>query len=151
MSRSPQDKAQGKRGKARVQWFLEVPRERYVLRGRRALLEYLLCAGEGTIDDARDLVDLPRAFDPRLFGAVPGELVRAGIVRRVGYTPSCRPTAHGRPVAIWVVAARAAAERWLADHSDVSFPTSPTNTTGTAAVTAAPLMEAERDDSKITF
>jgi hypothetical protein len=74
--------------------------------------------GQATADDVRDALDLPEGIDPVCLGAVPIALARAGIVRRVGYVPTCRPDAHARPVSLWALADRAAAVRWLADHPD---------------------------------
>jgi hypothetical protein len=116
------DDRKRKRHNAGAQNLAEARRDLYILRGRRALLMYLLCAGEGTADDVRDNVELPRGLSPRLFGAVPGELVRAGMIRFGGYERTCRPTAHSRPVTVWTLADRAAAERWLADHPDLPDP-----------------------------
>lgn len=93
-------------------------RELYVLRGRRALLTALLAVGEATADDVRDAVGLPSGIDPVCLGAVPVALARAGIIRRVGYVPTCRPTAHARPVSVWALTDRADAVRWLRDHPD---------------------------------
>ncbi len=126
-------------------------RDLCVLRGRRALLTALLATGEATDDDVRDTLTLPGGIDPVCLGAVPGALARAGIIRRVGYVPTCRPDAHARPVSVWTLADRAAAVRWLADHPDpgdddraagvqrVLFPLDPTtNDTGAAVAAAAP-------------
>lgn len=93
-------------------------RELHVLRGRRALLAALLTHGTATADDVRAAVDLPARIDPVCLGAVPLPLVRAGIVARDGYRPTCRPTAHARPVAVWRLVDRAGAVRWLAEHPD---------------------------------
>ncbi len=94
-------------------------RDFYVLRGRRALLVALLGTGEATADDVRDGLDLPAGIDPVCLGAVPLALVRAGIIRRAGYAPTCRPMAHARPVSVWTLADREAAERWLRNHPDL--------------------------------
>jgi hypothetical protein len=151
MTKQSQNRAKGERLKTDTLAPSEDRRKLFLLRARRALLEYLLCAGEGTIDDARDLVELPPGLAPKLFGVVPRELAGAGIIRRVGYTPTCRPTAHGRPVAVWALADRAAAEKWLREHLDVSVSVYPTNNAG-AAITTAPLLKEENaNGTKITF
>ncbi|HUY93331.1 MAG TPA: hypothetical protein VMV10_31685 [Pirellulales bacterium] len=93
-------------------------REVYVLRGRRALLTALLTRGTATADDVRAAVELPDSIDPVCLGAVPLPLVRAGIIERAGYAATARPEAHARPVAVWRLTDRAAAERWLAAHPD---------------------------------
>ena len=127
----------------------------YVRRGQRALLTALLVMDTATADEVRDAVDLPRGMDPVCLGAVPSALARAGIIRRVGYTPTCRPTAHARPVSVWTLADRAKALRWLADHPDLPdpgddgsptirsalFPINPKKEPGETAGTAAPGME----------
>lgn len=128
----------------------------YVRRGQRALLTALLATGTATADDVRDAVDLPPGIDPVCLGAVPGALARAGIIRRVGYVPTCRPDAHARPVSVWALADREAAERWLADHPDVSdpgdgdqgpgtqallFPVNPENERGAAVAATTPCKE----------
>ena len=119
-------------------------RRPYLLRGRRALLEYLLFTGKGTIDDVRDRVELPWIVDPKLFGAVPGELAKAGIIRRVGYAPTCRPVARGRPITVWGIGDAQAAARWLRDHPDQiplnnnrQFPLSKTDQRTTPTAVAA--------------
>ncbi len=94
----------------------------YVRRGQRALLAALLATGTATADQVRDNVTLPADIDPVCLGAVPAALVRAEIIYRDGYAPTCRPTAHARPVSVWGLADRAAAERWLADHPDLPDP-----------------------------
>ena len=94
----------------------------FVRRGQRRCLAALLAAGTATADDVRDLVTLPRDVAPVCLGAVPTALVRAGIIRRNGYTPTCRPTAHARPVSVWALVDRAAAVRWLADNPDMPRP-----------------------------
>lgn len=87
-----------------------------LLRGRRALLLRLLIGGTATIDDVRDAVELSAGVDPTAFGAVPGPLATAGIIRNVGYAKTCRPDAHARPVTLWALVDRAKAEAWLTEH-----------------------------------
>ena len=97
---------------------LEATRSEYILRGRRALLQTLLALGNATADDVRDLVPLPTGINPKLFGAVPGALAKAGIVVADGYRPSARSEAHGRPVQVWRLLDRDAARQWLRDNPD---------------------------------
>lgn len=97
---------------------MKAQRSLVVLRARRALLECLLCVGEATADEVRDVVELPADADPRMLGAVPGPLLKAGIICFRGFVRTCRPTGHGRPVTRWGLVNRAAAKRWLRDHSD---------------------------------
>ena len=47
---------------------------------QRALLNVLVFNGTATIDDVRDLVQLPIGVPPKLFGAVPKPLVKSGII-----------------------------------------------------------------------
>jgi len=111
---------QGERCKADALSLLETRREVYVRRGRRALLEVLLRSGNATADDVRELVELPPGIDPKLFGSVPGSLVKAGIIRQVGFAKTCRAVGHARPVAIWQLVDRQKAEHWLRAHPDMS-------------------------------
>jgi len=101
---------------------LESHRDLYVLRGRRALVERLLCVGEATADDVRAAVELPDGVNPKCFGAVPGPLAKAGIIERVGFAPTSRPMAHARNLTVWRLVDSAAAEAWLQDHPDQPDP-----------------------------
>jgi hypothetical protein len=104
---------------------LAAGRELFVLRGRRALLTAALVTGVASADDVRDCVELPPGIDPKCFGTVPGPLARAGIIASAGFVLTCRPTAHARPVTVWRLLNRAAAEQWLADHPDRPDPNDP--------------------------
>lgn len=110
--------SEAERRKLSAHALLEARRDVWVLRGRRALLLKLLTNGTATADDVRDVVQLPEGIGPKLFGAVPGELRRAGIIRRTGYAPSRRPAGHARPVIQWELADRQKAAAWLARHAD---------------------------------
>ena len=101
---------------------LDARRSEYTQRGRRALLKALLTTGTATADDVRDLVELPAGINPKLFGAVPGSLARSGIIRQSGFAKTSRPEAHGRPVIVWALANRAAAEKWLVENPDKDMP-----------------------------
>ena len=111
-------RAVGEEHKLNAHAVLTARRGLYVLRGRRALLITLLASGEATVDDIHDGIDLPDGIDPVCIGAIPGLLVRAGLIRRVGHVPTSRPDAHARPVSVWALADRAAVERWLVAHPD---------------------------------
>jgi hypothetical protein len=145
--------AEGEARKAGALDLLADRRQAIIRRAQRALLTVLLEAGSATADDVRKLVELPPGIGPRCFGAVPIPLARAGIIRADGYAKTCRPTAHARPLTVWLLADRAAALRWLADHPDrpapaetkqaarpqgCLFPLHPTIEPGAAAATAAP-------------
>jgi hypothetical protein len=110
---------EGERRKADALDLLAECREVYILRGRRALLTALLCSETATIDEARDVVDLPPGMNPKLFGVVPGLLAKSGIIRQAGFAKTSRPAGHARTVTLWELADHAAAVRWLRDHPDV--------------------------------
>ena len=116
------DGREGERRKGEVLDMLAARREVYVNRGRRALLERLLSASTATADAVRDAVELRDGVDPKCFGAVPGPLVRSGIIRRVGFAPTCRAVGHARPVTVWELVDSDAACRWLAAHPDTQDP-----------------------------
>lgn len=80
------------------------------------LLRVLLERGTVTADDVRPFVPVPAGIDPKFFGAVPGPLARAGIIRADGYRKSDRKETHARPNRIWTLADRSAALRWLANN-----------------------------------
>jgi hypothetical protein len=112
----------GERRKADAFALLSAHREAVVRRAQRALLMVLLETGSTTADDVRELVKLPSGIGPKCFGAVPPPLARAGIIRADGYAKTCRPEGHARPVTVWILADRQAAERWLRDHPDLPDP-----------------------------
>lgn len=114
--------AEGERRKQAALDLLAVRREAVVRRAQRALLAVLLERGWATADDVRELVELPPGIDPKCFGVAPGPLARAGIILADGYSKTCRPTAHARPLTVWTLADRAAAERWLATHPELPDP-----------------------------
>ena len=116
------DAAESERLKADALTLLETRREAVIRRGQRALLDTLLCSGVATADDVRDLVELPPGIGPKCFGAVPPPLARAGIIRANGFSKTCRPTAHARPLTVWILADRDAAVRWLRNHPDLPDP-----------------------------
>jgi hypothetical protein len=99
--------------------LLKARRAVFVRRGQRALLAELLRSGTATIDDARDAVSLPPHIGPKLFGAVPGPLLKAGIITPACYVPSRRAKAHARPVLRWVLIDRRAANAWLTRNPDL--------------------------------
>ncbi len=109
----------GEQRKADAMALLAKRREIYVNRGRRALLRALLHSGTATADDVRAVVKLPPGTGPKLFGSVPGALVRAGIIRADGFGKTSRPEGHARPVTVWKLVDRAGALRWLAEHPDL--------------------------------
>jgi hypothetical protein len=102
--------------------LLATRRAVYVNRGRRALLCRLLEFDLATIDDVRAAVQLPPGLNPKLFGAVPGPLAEAGLIRAAGYVPTARPEGHARPVLCWQLVDRAGALDWLAENPDLPDP-----------------------------
>lgn len=132
-------RAEGERRKGDALALLTDRREAVVRRAQRALLTTLLETGSATADDVRDQVEVPEGVNPKCFGAAPGPLARAGIIRHTGFAKTCRPEGHARPVTVWALADRAAAERWLRNHPDrpdhdaedgtqgTLFPINPTN------------------------
>ena len=83
-----------------------------------AMVRLLLERGRCTIDDVRAVLGLADGLPARWLGAVPGELRRAGIIRRAGFTETTRPVAHARPVSVWEPADAEAARAWLGVHAD---------------------------------
>ncbi len=113
---------EGERRRDAAHDLFAVLRAKILLRARRAMIGLVLTRDEATADDLRDLVELPIGIDPTCLGAVPGMLARAGIVRRVGYRPSCRPEAHARPVSVWTLANAQNAIQWLREHPEPDDP-----------------------------
>ncbi len=89
--------------------------EAVVRRARGLFLLDLLANGTATADDVFDAVDRPPGVDPRCLGAVPGPLVRAGLIRAAGRVSSVRPGRHRALVRLWTLTDRAAALRFLID------------------------------------
>ncbi|MEN6406360.1 MAG: hypothetical protein ABFC77_07810 [Thermoguttaceae bacterium] len=115
-------RCEGERRKADAIGLLSAHRETIIRRAQRALLAAILETGSATADDVRELVELPPGIGPRCFGAVPSPLARAKIIRADGFVKTCRPEAHARPVTVWQLVDRPAAERWLRDHPDMPAP-----------------------------
>jgi hypothetical protein len=97
-------------------------RQAVIRRAQRALLTVLIETGSATADDVRALVELPVGVGPKCFGAAPGRLARAKIIRPAGFTKTARPVGHARPVTVWELADRDRALRWLRDHPDLPDP-----------------------------
>ena len=125
-------RTEGERRKANQLDNLEAHREVYVNRGRRALLEKCLRDGFATADDVR-AVELPEGMDPRCFGAVPGTLARAGIIRRADFGKSNRRQRNASYISIWELCDAGAARDWLRrlpDMPDPELPPEKENPTG---------------------
>jgi hypothetical protein len=115
-------RCEGERRKADAFAVLTANREAVIRRAQRALLTVLLETGSATADDVRELVELPPGINAKCFGADPGVLARAKIIRADGFAKTCRPVGHARPVTVWTLADRPAAERWLRNHPDMPPP-----------------------------
>jgi hypothetical protein len=79
----------------------------------------MLASDDGTAtNDAihAAIADLPE--DARFLGAVPKPLQALRIIAGRGYEKSKRPEAHCRPLVLWGLVSRDAAERWLRDHPE---------------------------------
>jgi hypothetical protein len=118
----PIELREGERRKAAAHSLLADHREAVVRRAQRALLTVLLETGSATADDVRELVELPPGIGPKCFGTVPPPLARAGIIRADGFTKTCRPVGHARPVTVWGLVNREKAESWLREHPELPIP-----------------------------
>jgi hypothetical protein len=116
------DSSEGERLKLKAFSLLEVRRQALIRRARRALLAVLIDRGEATADDVWAVVTVPQGINPKLFGAVPGELAALGIITAEGYAKSARREAHARPVQVWLLADSDAAVRWLLEHPELPEP-----------------------------
>lgn len=112
--------AEGERRKLDAFAVLTANREAVIRRAQRALLTVLLQKGSATADDVRELVELPPGINAKCFGAAPGVLARAKIIRADGFAKTCRPIGHARPVTVWALADRNKAIHWLQNHPDLS-------------------------------
>ena len=114
------DQTAGQARKQKRHLLLRERRALYVRRGQRALLARLLAAETATADDVYESVELPPSIAPRCLGAVPASLVRAGIIRSLGYVKSARPERHASPIQVWTLANQSEAVAWLAANPDLS-------------------------------
>lgn len=115
------DKAIGKELKDQAHAMLEVHRELFILRCRRALLTILLERGEqgeATIDDVHKCIAVPDEVDPVAIGPAGADLARAKIIQKAGWRSTERPEAHGHPVSVWKLLSREKAVAWLAANPD---------------------------------
>jgi hypothetical protein len=115
-------RAEGERRRDTALALLRDRRAVLVRRFQRAYLDLLLTCGPSTCDPVRDMVPIPPGLDPRLIGAAVRALGEWGLTRRAGLTRSVRPEAHGRDLAVWGIADRAAALAWLARHPELPEP-----------------------------
>ncbi|HEX4607837.1 MAG TPA: hypothetical protein VH092_06485 [Urbifossiella sp.] len=113
------DRPHGEARKPAAHRLLEANRERLVRAARRALLRQLHDRGAATADDIRAAVPLPGGVSPKAFGAVPGPLALAHIIKPDGFVRTARPVGHARPVTRWLSNDPAAAVGWLAAYPEL--------------------------------
>jgi hypothetical protein len=100
--------------------LLEVRRDVYIRRARRALLLRLLDAGTATADDVAERIGpTDPSIDARWLGTVPGPFAIARFIRRQGFTTSARPSRHASIITTRELADRVAALAWLARNPDL--------------------------------
>jgi hypothetical protein len=116
------DRAEGEARKRAAHQLLQATRETLVRRARRLLLGRLLSHGVATIDFVRSTLPVPPGVNPKVFGSVPGPLALARIIRAAGSKKTGRVVGHARPVTVWELVDRAAAERWLIDNPEPFTP-----------------------------
>lgn len=154
MLRSPQcadnprrnaGRVEGHRRKDANRAVLAARRERHLVEARRVLLTVLLDRGKASADDVRDKVTLPTGVDPVCFGAVPKPFALADIIRRAGFVITSRPEAHARPLSLWELIDRPAAERWLVEHAEPSAVDDSTPLAALESLTASPRKSAPID------
>lgn len=97
--------AEGRRlrdeGIARVSQAAEA-RMAWVKRARRIALQLAQQNGKVTSDDVlRSMGGYPEGADRRLMGAVFNARDKDFPLMRIGWEPTTRPKAHGRPIAVW--------------------------------------------------
>lgn len=110
---------EGELRKETAHGLLKAHRAAFIRRVQRAYLTIALERGVVTADDVREIVPLPEGVSPKACGPAPGELAKAGALRADGYTKSCRPKAHARPIAIWRLGDASKAKAWLASHPEI--------------------------------
>ena len=132
------ERSEGERRKADAHDRLAAPRDRLIRRARRALIIRLLDVGIATADDVADGIGPGDPdIDPRWLGTVPGPLATAGVIRRIDYAQSSRPSRHASVIGVWELADRDAALTWLAEHPEMDEPVDDTATDPTPIGTAA--------------
>lgn len=118
----PHSKSSGRCRKKEALSAFEKVQRIFLNRCRRALLVALLENNVATMDDVRTAVVIPSDINPKCLGAVPGALVRSGIIAASGYAPTTRREGNCRTLRVWSLADADAARRWLALHPDHPYP-----------------------------
>lgn len=118
-------------------------RQARLMLGELAFIDSLFRLPDGaTTDDSVDDLGLTFVDGGRWRGSIPMGLARDGLIHRIGWVASCRPSRHRGPVSLWAVANRDALERramtlraMLAALADIE------NKTGETAGTESPASE----------
>ena len=115
-----------------------------LMRDELAFIDALLRHPDGASTDD-SVADLAKPFGDggRWRGSVPLGLARDGLIHRVGWVASCRPSRHRGPVSLWAVRNRDALERRAMALQTMlaafyALLTAPENKTGDTADTASP-------------
>ena len=77
--------------------LMEERRSAFLAKCRMEAFRIFNNKGQVTIDDVRDVVELPEDIDGRVFGAV----FNSKSWERIGYTTTKRKSSHRRPIAIF--------------------------------------------------
>ena len=116
------DASEGERRRDTTLDLLRERRAAIVRRGCRLLAGHLLEYGTATMDNIAAELETPPDLDRRLLGAIPSTLAKAGIAVLMGYVRSTRPERHASVLAVWGLADRKTAQRWLADNPELPDP-----------------------------
>lgn len=81
---------------------------------RRAFISLLLVkiGHQGTVNEIRSQV--PDTVNPKVLGMVPRTL--AGVIEFVGWQTNENKQCHSRPIKLWRLVSKGAAEQWLKEH-----------------------------------
>lgn len=109
----------GEERKQAAHALLEVHREAYLRLARRTLLELLMQNGTASMDDVRDLVQVPDSINPKFFGAVPGMLARLNIISAHSAVKTRRKVARARSITLWRLSDLGKAKEWLRTHPPI--------------------------------
>lgn len=93
--------------------YLSEKHREALLHLRVMFLRYLLdrsVGGRGSVDEIRELV--PVGVNPKILGMVPRGLP----LTCLGWKTNQNKETHGRPIRLWALTSREAADQWLRDH-----------------------------------
>jgi hypothetical protein len=107
--------AEARARKESVLAFIAARRSDLVRRGEVELLRALLASPTetATIEVIHEPMNLDRSTRKSWIGAVPRRLARLRIIARAGFVEGRREASHGRPLTLWRLVTRAAAEAEL--------------------------------------